>query len=107
MRLPQNLSTGLAVEGAASALERELLAERAASLGHAGRMVEKSLSAIAICRDATQREALVQAAADAAYSYMIQRELCGLLDHAAIIDHYRIPREVLARVGARWATQQA
>ena len=104
LRLPRDLSTGLSAEGGASALERALFAEKAASLGHAGRMVETSLGALAACRDASRWEKLLQAAADAAYGYMIQRELCGLFDHAEVVDHYGIPRDVLARMGARPST---
>jgi hypothetical protein len=31
----------------------------------------------------------------------VQREACGLIDHTRAIADYRIPREVLAKVGAR------
>ena len=40
-------------------------------------------------------------AADAVYAFFIQRELCGLRRHDAVIRDLRIPREVLVRLGAR------
>ncbi|WP_348630558.1 DUF6665 family protein, partial [Mesorhizobium sp. M7A.F.Ca.CA.004.02.1.1] len=33
--------------------------------------------------------------------YFIQRELCGLRKHDAVIREYNIPRAVLARLGAK------
>lgn len=101
LRLPQSLSSGLGPSEQPSALERELQAETAAALGRAGRLVERTVAALAGCRDAAKREAAVQTAAEATHAYLIQRELCGLIDHAAVIELYAIPREVLARVGAR------
>lgn len=100
-RLPQSLSSGPVRPDQPSALERELQAEAAAALGRAGRFVEKTVAALAGCPDAAERDAAVQAAAVATHAYFIQRELCGLIDHRAVIEFYAIPREVLARVGAR------
>ena len=47
------------------------------------------------------REALLKASAEAVHAYFIQRELCGLRRHDAIIREYEIPRAVLARLGAK------
>ncbi|WP_348639918.1 DUF6665 family protein, partial [Mesorhizobium sp. M7A.F.Ca.US.001.04.1.1] len=33
--------------------------------------------------------------------YFIQRELCGLRKHDAVIREYNIPKAVLARLGAK------
>jgi hypothetical protein len=83
-------------------LEAEVLAEKAAGLSRTGRRVEAALAALAeVERDAPGRDAALRAAADAVYSYFIQRELCGFGDHGSAIELYAIPREVLARVGAR------
>ncbi|WP_422365888.1 DUF6665 family protein [Pelagibius sp.] len=111
-RLPQNLSTGLNAETGASVLDGEILAEKAASLGHAGRQVRQALDALKKLdgdpgkdtrngTTATGRQAALQAAADAVYGYFIQRELCGLMGHDDPIAEYAIPPEVLARVGAK------
>ena len=47
------------------------------------------------------RSALVKAAADAVWGFLVQREVMGLRDRTQVIAHYAIPREVLARIGAR------
>ena len=40
-------------------------------------------------------------AADAVWGFLVQREVMGLRDRAAVVAQYGIPREVLARLGAR------
>ncbi len=80
-------------------LETEILAETAANLGHHGRMAEKALEKLAAATD-DDREALLQEAADAVWSYFIQREFCGMRDQTAIIREMNIPRPVLNRMGA-------
>jgi hypothetical protein len=85
-----------------SPLEAEVLGEMAAALAISGRRVEAALAALAGCaRDDKERPHLVKSAAAAVYGYFIQRELCGLRNHAPVIEHYAIPPEVLARLGAR------
>ncbi|MCG8596816.1 MAG: hypothetical protein MI785_20960 [Kiloniellales bacterium] len=102
LRLPQSLATELNAETGASVLDAEILAEKAAALGRAGRLVERRLRELAAFAGAGQERArLVQSAADAVHGYLVQRELCGLMRHDDVIDHYAIPREVLARVGSR------
>ena len=82
-------------------LEAELLAEKTAALGRSGQQVEAALAALASAGAGdTDRPRLLRAAVDAAYFFLIQRELCGLRDHRPVIAHYAIPREVLARLGA-------
>ena len=44
---------------------------------------------------------MLRAAADAAWCFFVQREVMGLRDRAAVVAQYDIPREVLARIGAR------
>ena len=99
-RLPQNLKTMLGPEDGLGEFNREVLAEKASSLGRAGRALERSLVALAACEDPDERPALVKAAARAAHHYFIQQELCGLRDHSFAIEHYAIPREVMAQIGA-------
>lgn len=102
LRLPQTLSSSSAssVEIFDAGLQTELLAEKAASLGRAGKRVETTLSAL---RDATaeNRPAALKAAADAVWSLFVQREICGQRDQKPVIAIYGIPKEVLARLGAR------
>ena len=101
LRLPQNLSSSITPEAGVSAFESEVLAEKAAALGRAGRKLEQGLAAFGSNDDPARRETLLFEAAEAAYNYIILRELCGLADHRAIIADYQIPRAVMARVGAR------
>lgn len=80
----------------------EIMGEKAASLGRAGEKVEKSIAALERhVGDDGVRMRLVAQAAEAVYAYFVQRELCGFRRHHDVIGQYRIPREVLARLGAR------
>jgi hypothetical protein len=85
-------------------LEIEILAEKAASLGHHGRMVEKTMAELKAFDPAKgtadERLELVKAAARATWKFFVQRELCGLRDQREIIRFYGIPQEVLNRMGA-------
>ncbi len=99
LRPPQNLSS-LRFETGDSVLNIELMAEQAASLGRAGKRVEKTLAALRRASDA-ERPVALKAAADAVWGLFIQRELMGQRNQKPLIDHYGIPPEVLARLGAR------
>ena len=84
-------------------LEHALNAERALTLGRLGREVEAALltwQSVSEVREPERRAAALQACADAVWRYFIQREVQGLMSHEPVIEFYRIPREVLARVGA-------
>jgi hypothetical protein len=83
-------------------LDYELMAEKAASLGRAGYYAEQHLKRLREYEgDAEGRRALVKKAAEAVYAWFIQRELCGMRRHDSLIREYSIPKEVLARLGAR------
>lgn len=85
-----------------SALNVEIMEEKAASLGRASRRVEKTLAALRASQEENAEGLkLVRAAADAVYAYFIQRELCGLRDQDAAIRTYGIPAEVIAILGSR------
>jgi len=90
------------------ALDVEIVAEMASSLGAAGRRVEEAMAKLHAWSPAEgwspadgERGVLVKAAAEAVYAYFVQRELCGLRRHDDVIAAQRIPREVLARLGAK------
>lgn len=100
-RLPQNLNTRLGVEAGDAVFRHELLEEQAQSLGRAGRKVEAALATLAAAGEGDDRPALVRAAADAVWGFLVQREVMGLRDRNAVIVQYGIPREVMARIGAR------
>lgn len=100
LRPPQNLSNGIRFETGESVLNIDLMAEQAASLGRAGKRVEKTLAALRRASDA-ERPAALKDAADAVWGLFIQRELMGQRNQKQLIQHYGIPPEVLVRLGAR------
>lgn len=84
------------------ALQRALLNESAANLGRLGRAVQSALArlhALDPFASEAERELLLYACADAVWQYFVQREVCGLVDHARAIETYAIPGEVLRKVG--------
>ena len=104
-RLPTNLGEALQDPSAArhNAFEAEVLAEKAAALGRAGRQVEAALAAFRACAapaGSKQREALLDAAAERFWAFLVQRELCGLHDRAQAIVDFDVPPEVVNRGGA-------
>lgn len=83
-------------------LDYEIAAEKASSLGRAGRRVEEALAALgAFEGESDNRRLLLKEAAEAVYAYFIQRELCGMRRHQDVIREYGIPNEVLVRLGAK------
>jgi len=102
LRLPQSLSSGFNAETGASILDGEILAEKAAALGRAEQQAEKALEQLKSYSGSPEgRASVLQSTIDAVYAYFIQRELCGFPHHEDPIKHLDIPREVVARLGAR------
>ena len=101
LRAPQSLAARLGPESGDAILRYELMEEQAQSLGRAGRKVEAALAALGDHPGGEARAALVKVAADAVWGFLVQREVMGLRDRAAVIAQYGIPREVLVRIGAR------
>ena len=89
---------------------KEIAQEKAASLGRAGRRLEDALARLRHCDaengGAAGREALVEAAAEALYFYVVQREACGLHDSLEIFRELRVPSEIQLRMGVRRKTGQ-
>lgn len=88
-------------------LDHELAEERAGALGRTGRLLEQALD---VFRDYERsapphtdrkRERLLWDLAERVQAFVVQREACGLRQSREVLAHYRIPREALARVGAR------
>ncbi|SFO06853.1 hypothetical protein SAMN03159463_01019 [Mesorhizobium sp. NFR06] len=100
VRMPSNFGRSGAQESALDLLGHEILAEKAAALGRAGQRVEETLAKLRDNVDDELRPRLLKAAAAAVHAYFIQRELCGLRKHDAVIREYDIPRAVLVRLGA-------
>jgi hypothetical protein len=112
LRPPSNASGNSASDVLFDALGHEILAEKAAALGRAGDKVESALARLKAHVESpagergqaehdSRRVMLLRQAADAVYAFFIQRELCGLRRHDAVIRELGIPREVLVRLGAK------
>jgi hypothetical protein len=85
-------------------LTYEIAEERASALARLGRRLEAALTALAECprtADSNRevRKRLVEQAGYALWLFVVQREACGLnkMDH--VIKVYRVPNEVVARMG--------
>ncbi|WP_192356028.1 DUF6665 family protein [Mesorhizobium mediterraneum] len=103
VRMPSNFGRSGAQESALDLLGHEILGEKAAALGRAGRRVDETLAKLRENDgdDGEHRARLLKDVAEAVHSYFIQRELCGLRKHDAVIREYNIPKAVLARLGAK------
>ena len=80
-----------------AALEHEIMAERAASLGAAERRVIEAVAALAAAGE--DREAALAEARQVVWQYFVQRELIGFRRHNDVIQELSIPREVLVGLG--------
>ena len=87
-----------------AALQYEIAEERASALARLGQRLEDALTALAACpptanSDRKIRNRLVEQAGYALWLFVVQREACGLnkIDH--VIQVYRVPKEVIARMG--------
>jgi len=112
LRPPRSLSVPPQRE---SALDYEIAREQATALGRLGRALEVALAALAD-HDRRHREhgnrtpapplpptqtrmRLVQAASEALWCFIIQREACGLRDPRPVLRAYCVPAEVINRMG--------
>ena len=101
LRLPQNFS-GRSASSAVDIMAAEIRVEKAISLERSGEAAVKTVAALkAAAASDPQRPRLLAEAAEAVWSYFIQRELMGQASHAAVIRDIGIPPEVIARLGAR------
>jgi hypothetical protein len=104
LRLPRITQTLSVAETTLNVVQHEIAEDQAASLGHQAIKAEKAMEALH-AHDASgadepdTRDKLVRRAAYAVWALFIQRELMGLRDHSYIKREYRIPREVLNRMG--------
>lgn len=90
-------------------LNNEIMEEAAASLGDAGRRLQRSLADLrrydeavasgARVLEPAARERLVAIAADALWDLVVQRELLGFRDESFVARHYDVPREVWRVMG--------
>lgn len=92
-------------------IEYPFAAEAATALGYAGKKLGKTLDALADYdaavassarrADASLRTDLAATAADALWSYVVQREEFGLLDAEYIRQQYDVPDDVWKTMGPK------
>jgi hypothetical protein len=108
LRRPGQPSSDLWRKSPAGVLDYEIAQETASALGRQGRALEATLKALAdfdagIAPDApadrSARAALVAAAAQALWHFIVQREACGLRDGGMVVRMYKVPAEVRDRMG--------
>ena len=113
MTNPRSLPLWLRAETPAAALDYEIAREKASALGRLGRRLEAALAALAAfdaqaddeapaspAMRRERRDALVAAV----WSFIVQREACGLRDSARAMRDYGVPAEVRLRMGIFPAT---
>lgn len=105
LKPPHLLKRQSPLDGGVGILDGEIIAEMAASLGRAGRALEAALDALATFDrdgvvDDDARETLLHDAATKAWALLTQYELCGLSTQTNLVQRYRIPDDVMVRVGA-------
>lgn len=81
-----------------AAIEHEILAERASSMGAAEAKVIAAIATLATAT--TDRASALAAARSAVWGYFVQRELVGFRKHTDVIQELHIPTEVLVGLGA-------
>ena len=81
-----------------AAIEHEIVAERASSLGAAERKVVNAVAALSSA--GSDRARALATARLVVWEYFVQRELIGFRKHADVIQELKIPAEVLAGLGA-------
>ena len=106
VRLPKSFSNTLSfkpdLRSGASALEAELMGEKAYALGRAEAHMKTSLADLKVFKGSdASRQIMLQKAANAVHAYFIQRELVGFIDHKGPAEDYNIPKEVLIKVGVK------
>jgi hypothetical protein len=93
------------MEKGLEAVEKEIAAEKAAALGHSARKLRAALDKLQRfdeiaragdrrTREPSSREKLVEAAGEALWAYVVQREAIGLIDADYIRKEYSVPADV-------------
>ena len=81
-----------------AAIEHEILAERASSLGAAEQKVVDAIAALSAATN--DRDNRLAEARKVVWAYFVQRELVGFRKHTDVIQELSIPGEVLVGLGA-------
>jgi hypothetical protein len=104
------------MDDAPSSIERQIAAEKAAALGRSGKKLQVALEKLrrfdetarrgGRIFDPAARDALVDIAGEALWSYIVQREAIGLIDAEYIAREYGVPPDVRLRMRPRVAVYQ-
>jgi len=87
-------------------LKHEVAEEKAGALGRCARLLEHALARFrSHDRADLNRERLLWDLVERVEAFVIQREACGLRDSRHALKFYGVPREAIARVGARRPAQ--
>ncbi|WP_321344447.1 DUF6665 family protein [Breoghania sp.] len=114
LRPPQRFSNSFDADPLERALDYEVLAEKASTLGRLQKRLEKALVRLEECSadeadaQSTNGPAYAQALAEAGealWYVVIQRELCGLRVNAAFYRDFRVPRSVILAMGPASASK--
>lgn len=111
LRLPQHLADPAHVDSGEAQMRFELLEDIDAAVGHTERDVVRALRALrdhdASGAPLETRGPVLEAAVEAVWRLIVQHEACDCADHNALIERYRIPPEVLSRIGAlKWGERK-
>lgn len=87
-------------------VQQEIAEEKAGALGRTGRRLLEALERFRQHEQSEpnttlRRERLLWDLAERVESFIVQREACGLRDSRSVLAYYDVPREAVARVGAR------
>ena len=85
-------------EAGTAAIDHEIQAERASSIGAAERRVKDALATPEAAT--SNRQACLAEAQRVVWAYFVQRELIGFRRHQDVIQELKIPVQVLAGLGA-------
>ncbi|MCZ4345934.1 DUF6665 family protein [Devosia neptuniae] len=85
-------------EAGTAALDNEIMAERASSLGAAEAKVIAAMSALAAA--GTDNTTALAHGRSVVWAYFVQRELIGFRQHTEVVQSLNIPPEVIAGLGA-------
>lgn len=90
-------------------VQHEVAEEKAEALGHTGRRLQHAVEQLRL-HDRTggngraaKRDQLLWNLAERLEALVVQREACGLRDVRSVLEFYEVPREALARMGAKRA----
>jgi hypothetical protein len=104
VRLPQHLGEGAQVDSGQARLRFDLLEEIDGPVIETERQVERAIQALRDFDavgpgDPRARRLLLEVAVEAVWRLVVLHEACDLHDHSSLIARYRVPPEVLARIG--------